>query len=150
MCECGNVLFECDSCFTDTTSTEQTVEEIMAKPGVPAQVRTIKAKITAEKKARAAYTTYLRQKHAEVAEQLGTHTTAIKELKKSMLTTIKASEEFKAFRRLRASAFLAQNKFGTEHSVGRRALRKLFTGDNWRRWYDTPASMFRRRFRIRL
>jgi len=149
-CECGNVLFECDDCFAETTSTEQTIEEVMAKPGVPAQVKAIKAKFMEEKKARAAYTAYLRQKHAEVAEQLGTHTAAIKELKKAMFTTIKASEEFKAFRRLKASASLAQKKFGAEHSVGRRALRRLFTGDNWSRWYDTPASMFRRRFRIRL
>jgi len=150
MCECGNVLFECDDCFTTPITSDVTIEQLMTKPGVPAQVKAIKAKFTVEKKARAAYTKYLREKYTQFAQQVATHKTAIEELKETTLTAIKASEEFKTFRRLRGSAFLAKNKFGTEHSVGGRALRKLFTGSDWHRWYDTPASMFRRRFRIRL
>ena len=149
-CECGAVLFECDNCFADTTSTEVALETVLAKPGVPAQVKVIKAKFTAEKKARAAYKKYLREKYVEFAEQVEAHKTAIKELKETTLTTIKASEEFKAFRRLRGSATLAKNKFSTEHSIRGRALRNLFAGGDWGRWYDTPISMFRRRFRIRL
>ena len=149
-CECGAVLFECDNCFADTTSTEVALETVLAKPGVPAQVKVIKAKFTAEKKARAAYKKYLREKYVEFAEQVEAHKTAIKELKETTLTAIKTSEEFKTFRRLRGSATLAKNKFSTEHSIRGRALRNLFAGGDWGRWYDTPISMFRRRFRIRL
>jgi hypothetical protein len=149
-CECGNVLFECENCFANTHTPETTIEEIMTKPGVPAQVKIVKAKFTAEKKARAAYTKYLREKYTQFAQEVATHKTAIEELKGATLTAIKASEEFKTFRRLRGSAFLAKNKFGTEHSIRGRALRKLFVGSDWGRWYDTPISMFNRRFRIRL
>jgi hypothetical protein len=131
-------------------SAETTIEMILAKPGVPAVVKAIKAKFTAEGKARAAYKKYLRERLAEFAEQMAAHKAAIEELKESMLATIKASDEFKTFRRLRGAAHLAKNKFSAEHSIKGRALRGLFGGSDWGRWYDTPVSMFRRRFRIRL
>jgi hypothetical protein len=129
---------------------ETTIEMVMAKPGVPAVVKTIKAKFTAENKARAAYKKYLRERQAEFGQQVAAHKVAINELKESMLTTIKASDEFNTFRRLRGAAHLAKNKFSAEHSIKGRALRRLFGGSDWGRWYDTPVSMFRRRFRIRL
>ena len=122
----------------------------MVKPGVPAQIKAIKAKFTAEGKARTTYMKYLKAKRAEFSQTVETHLAAIKELKGDMLAVIKASEEFKSYRRLKASAALAKNKFSAEHSIRGRVLRKLFTGSDWGRWYDTPVSMFRRRFRIRL
>jgi len=150
-CECGALLFQCDDCFSEITpEAETTIEAVMAKPEVPAQIKAIKAKFTAEGKARAAYMKYLKTQRTEFSQTVETHMAAIKQLKGNMLNTIKASEEFKSYRRLRASAFLAKNKFSTEHSIRGRVLRKLFMGSDWGRWYDTPVSMFRRRFRIRL
>jgi hypothetical protein len=150
-CQCGALLFQCNSCFSETVpETETTIEMVMAKPGVPAQVKAIKAKFTAEGKARAAYKKYLAEKYAEFAEQMSVHKTAIEEMKESMMATIKESEEFKKFRRLKGVSSLAKNKFGTEHSLRGRILRRLFEGRDWMRWYDTPVNMLNRRFRIRL
>lgn len=150
-CECGALLFQCEGCFSETTpEAEVTVEMVMAKPGVPAVVKAIKAKFTAEGKARTAYKKYLREKQTEFGQQVAAHKAAIKELKESMLTTIKASDEFKTLRRLRGATHLAKNKFSAEHSIKGRMLRRLFVGGDWGRWYDTPVSLFNRRFRIRL
>lgn len=149
-CECGAPLFQCDSCLSGPEEIDTTIQTLMAKPGVPAQVKMVKAKFTAENKARIAYGKYLKEKHAEFVEQMTAHKTAIEEMKESMLATIKESEEFKKFRRLKGVSSLAKNKFGTEHSVRARVLRRIFEGSDWRRWYDTPVNMINRRFRIRL
>ena len=145
-CECGAVLFECDDCFPESVP-ETTVEMVMEKAGVPAQVKAIKKKFTAEGKARAAYKKYLKEKQAEFGEQIAGHKAAIKELKESIFTTIKGSDEFKIFRRLRGAAHLAKNKFSAEHSIKGRMLRRLFGGSDWGRWYDSPVSILNRRFR---
>jgi hypothetical protein len=145
-CECGNTIFECDGCFS-VAAAETTIETVMAKPGVPAQVKEIKKKFTAENKARTAYKKYLKEKYAEFIQQVDIHKMAIKELKDSVNTTIKASEEFKIFRRLKSAACIAKNKFSAEHSIKGRMLRRLFGGSDWGRWYDSPVSILNRRFR---
>jgi hypothetical protein len=153
-CDCGHLLYQHPH-YTpvDEESIAVNIAEIKAKPGVPAELKVLKAKKVLMRKSFIAYKKYLKEKKAEFHELIDSQIEAIKMAKRTTQAQIKSSDTYKEYRKLQLSFHASLRKFKTTHNLNRPTMNRLIGspyGRHWGEWAFRPLYLMTRSFRIRL
>lgn len=151
-CACGEIIYQYESSSYPTAEEiDVTIEELRAKPGVPAEIKLLKTKETLKNKSLVVYKRFLNKKKEELNEIINPHLDSIKAAKQNTIAQIKSSEEYKSYRKIDTSSNNLSRKFQNKYSLSRYHMRKLLGRANYgRSWMTRPIYMIQRKFRIRL
>jgi hypothetical protein len=150
-CPCGAVLHQhANSYSEDDLDVATRVSEVMAKEGVPAEVKAIKKKKTAARKALAAYKRMLAVKKREFNDLVANNVETLKTAKKNAVNEVKASPEYKDYRRYVSAANTAEGAFLKKHAMHRYVAYTIFGERSWYKRMRMPLRYIRYAFRIRL
>ena len=149
-CSCGAVLHQHAYSVSDEVDTATRVSEVMAKEGVPAEVKAINKKKAAARKACAAYRKLLAVKKREFKDIVGSQIEALKAAKQNAIDEVKASAEYKAYRNSIATVSLADSAFRKKHEIRWRDMRAIFGSTSWYKRLWSPMRFMKYSFRIRL
>jgi hypothetical protein len=151
-CGCGEIIYQyLSTSYPTTEEIDVTLEELRAKPGVPAEIKLLKTKETLKSKALVQYKRLLKKKKDELAEVINPHIDSIKAAKNNTIAQIKISEEYKTYQKADSSSNNLSRKFQNKYSLSRYHMRKLLGRANYgRSWMTRPVYMIQRKFRIRL
>ena len=153
-CECGHLLYQHPH-YTPVNeeSIAVNIAEVKAKPGVPAELKVLKAKKVLMRKSFIAYKKYLKEKEMEFHELIYSQIEAIKMAKRTTQAQIKSSDPYKEYRKLQLSFHALLKKFKTTHNLNRPTMDQLIGspyGQRWGVWAFRPLYLMNKRLRIRL
>lgn len=149
-CPCGAVLHQHASSVSSEVDTATRVSEIMAKEGVPAEVKAINKKKAAARKACAAYKKLLAVKKREFKDMVGSQLETLKVAKQNVIDEIKGSAEYKAYRNSIATVSFSDSAFQKKHEIRWREMRAIFGSTSWYRRLWSPMRFMKYSFRIRI
>ena len=152
-CHCGSVLYQHPHSSYHSHTDEEigaSVTQVMAKEGVPAEVKAIKKKKAVARKALAAYKKMLVVKKREFKELVANNVEALKTAKKNAVNEVKASPEYKEYRRYVSGANTAEGAFIKKHEIHRYVAYTIFGETSWYKRMRMPLRYIRYAFRIRL
>lgn len=152
-CHCGSVLYQHVNSSSDSLTDEgiqATMTQVLAKEGVTAEVKAIKKKKAVARKALAAYKRMLAVKKREFKELVANNIEALKTAKKNAINEVKASPEYKEYRRSVSGANAAEGAFIKKHEMHRFVSYTIFGERSWYKRMRMPLRYIRYAFRIRL
>ena len=146
-CPCGTLLHQ-HQYYSDDEATAATAESIRAKEGVKEELKSLRLKSTNEKKTHAAFRKLVKEESVKLDEVIEQHVEAIKLEKAATLNTLKQSDEYRDYKRAKASVTNSYSTFMKKHEVKWGTMRSLAPQRRWH--WRSPASEMSREFRIRL
>ena len=152
-CHCGVILHQYANGWSDSLTDEgiqASMTQVLAKEGVPAEVKAIKKKKAVARKALAAYKKMLVVKKREFKELVANNVEALKTAKKNAVNEVKASPEYKEYRRYVSGANTAEGAFIKKHEIHRYVAYTIFGERSWYKRMRMPLRYIRYAFRIRL
>jgi hypothetical protein len=154
-CECGHLLYQHPhyTPVDESADVAINIEAIKAKPGVPAELKVLKAKKVLMRKSLATYRKYIKEKKAEFHELIDSQINAIKLARQTTKAEVKNSDHFKEYRRLQVGFHTLLRKFKVTHNLNRSEMNQLIGspyGRHWGQWAFRPMYLMNRIFRIRL
>jgi len=150
-CNCGSVLYQHPQHHSHTDEEiEASVTQVMAKEGVPAEVKAIKKKKTAARKALTGYKRMLAVKKREFKVNVENHMEALKIAKQNAINEVKNSAEYKEYRKCVTGANMMEHAFIKKHAIHRYVAYTIFGERSWFKRMRMPLRYIRYTFRIRL
>ena len=152
-CSCGAVLHQPPPSSHLSHTDEEigaSVTQVMAKEGVPAEVKAIKKKKTAARKALTGYKRMLAVKKREFKVNVENHMEALKIAKQNAINEVKNSAEYKEYRKCVTGANTSEQAFIKKHAIHRYVAYTIFGERSWFKRMRMPLRYIRYAFRIRL
>ena len=152
-CACGGLLYQYPTHQTPENTAELSQARIAAAraaTGAAAELKALKTKGTLVQKSLTAYKKYIAEKNTEYRANIDQYVSAIQAVRENVCTEVKASEPYKAYRRLKSSQRTLQMHFQKKHSLTRYDMRIMCGLQRFYRWKYTPISLLEKKIRLRL
>jgi hypothetical protein len=111
---------------TQMAAAETANQQLLATPAFRTELKEFKKKITAARKAGAAYQKALTASKRTWREQIAQHIAEIKASRDATISSFQETDVYKTWRRLSSSLTLAEAKFAKKHNLSRWQTRLLF------------------------